>query len=580
MTRRCLLVVATGLLALALSGCVQLPVSGPVTESAPRRAASEGTGAFYVPVPPQPGESPTEIATRFLDAMRANPLQTSVARQFLSRGAREEWKPESATITYSDTSRAVGTTEVRIRLSEAHHLDERGAWTGPLPLVETTLRLPMVQEGGEWRIDEVPDALIVPESWFETHFRQVSLYFFDPTGQVLVPEPVFVPRGEQLATTLTRGLLLGPGDRLRGVSRTFFPADAMLELSVPVTASGAAEIALQGELAQLSPQATALMLAQLSWTLRQEPTIRSIRLSIGGEPVSPPGSATEFRVGGGEEFDPAVVGASSRLFGLRGGRVVEATPGADERLGGPLGRRGAGLRDLAVNLESSAVAGVRRNGRSVVLAPTDGEGGPEREVALGRDFLKPSWDFADRLWLVDRTPAGARVSLVVGSELRRVRVPGVTGRDVSRFLVSRDGSRLVAVVAGVSGDRVVVSRIRRDDLGRVRGATRALPIARDGTDPLEIRDIGWLTPSSLLVLDRVTDDLAEITTVPVDGSHGSVASETASDLVREQGVRLVTSPAETDGPYLVTDDAVVDLSATERVLVAVDPRVAALTFPG
>ncbi|MDP3892972.1 LpqB family beta-propeller domain-containing protein, partial [Nocardioides sp.] len=479
-----------------------------------------------------------------------------------------------------DGAKPDGTTEVRIRLSEANHLDERGAWIGPLPAVETTLRLPMVQEGGEWRIDEVPDALIVPESWFETHFRQVSLYFFDPTGQVLVPEPVFVPRGEQLATTLTRGLLLGPGDRLRGVSRTFFPADATLELSVPVTASGAAEIALQGELTQPSPQATTLMLAQLSWTLRQEPTIRSIRLSIGGEPVTPPGSATEFRVGGGEEFDPAVAGASTRLFGLRGGRAVEASAGAEERVGGPLGRRGARLRDLAVNLQGTAVAGVRRDGRSVVRAPTDDGGGPEQEVGLGQDFLKPSWDFADRLWLVDRTAAGARVSLVVGSEARRVRVPGVTGRDVSRFLVSRDGSRLVAVVAGESGDRVVVSRIRSDDLGRVRGATRALPVARDSADPLQIRDIAWLTPSSLLILERVTDDLAELTTVPVDGSHGSVASENASDLVREPAVGLVTSPVEAGAHYLLTDDAVVDLSATERALVAVDPRVTALTFPG
>ncbi|MDP3894807.1 hypothetical protein, partial [Nocardioides sp.] len=100
MTRRSLLAVVTGLVALGLTGCVQLPVSGPVTESPQRRTTSEGTGAFYVPVPPQPGESPTEIATRFLDAMRANPLQTSVARQFLSRGAREEWRPEAATITY------------------------------------------------------------------------------------------------------------------------------------------------------------------------------------------------------------------------------------------------------------------------------------------------------------------------------------------------------------------------------------------------------------------------------------------------------------------------------------------------
>ena len=57
----------------------------------------------------------------------------------------------------------------------------------------------MAIENGEWRIAEAPDALIVPETWFEQRFRQVSLYFFDPSAQILVPEPVFVPRGDQLA---------------------------------------------------------------------------------------------------------------------------------------------------------------------------------------------------------------------------------------------------------------------------------------------------------------------------------------------------------------------------------------------
>ena len=68
-----------------------------------------------------------------------------------------------------------------------------------------------------------PDALIVPDSWFEQRFRQVSLYFFDPSARILVPEPVFVPRGEQLATALTSALLRGPGLALEGISRSFIP---------------------------------------------------------------------------------------------------------------------------------------------------------------------------------------------------------------------------------------------------------------------------------------------------------------------------------------------------------------------
>ena len=64
-------------------------------------------------------------------------------------------------------------------------------------------------EDGEYRINNPPDALVVPATWFAQRFSQVSLYYFDRTGSVLVPEPVFVPLGDQLATSLVTGLVAG-----------------------------------------------------------------------------------------------------------------------------------------------------------------------------------------------------------------------------------------------------------------------------------------------------------------------------------------------------------------------------------
>ena len=61
-----------------------------------------------------------------------------------------------------------------------------------------------------------------------------------------------------------------------------------------------------------------------------------------------------------------------------------------------------------------------------------------------------------------------------------VDVPGITGDGRPHFLVSRDGTRLVAVVHGRAGRHAcVVSRIRHDALGRVAGATRAAQPAVD-----------------------------------------------------------------------------------------------------
>ena len=66
------------------------------------------------------------------------------------------------------------------------------------------------------------DALVVRASWFNDRFRQASLYYFDPTAQVLVPEPVFVPVGGTFASDLVSALLAGPPEQLATSSARSF----------------------------------------------------------------------------------------------------------------------------------------------------------------------------------------------------------------------------------------------------------------------------------------------------------------------------------------------------------------------
>ena len=127
----------------------------------------------------------------------------------------------------------------------------------------------MTLEDGEWRIADAPDALVVPESWFEQRFRQVSLYFFDPTAQILVPEPVFVPRGEPVHHRADRGAAARPRARAWTASRAASSRPGLdFDLSVPVSEDGVADISLRGYSGQLTPEASELMITQLAWTLR------------------------------------------------------------------------------------------------------------------------------------------------------------------------------------------------------------------------------------------------------------------------------------------------------------------------
>ena len=114
----------------------------------------------------------------------------------------------------------------------------------------------------------------MPQSWFAQRFRQVSLYFFDPSATVLIPEPVFVPRGRQFASTLVNGLLQGPSPDL--AEENYFPPGLRSAGSVPVSSSGVAEVDLtsdSGDASMPPSDQSELLVSQLAWTLRQDPTI-------------------------------------------------------------------------------------------------------------------------------------------------------------------------------------------------------------------------------------------------------------------------------------------------------------------
>ena len=81
---------------------------------------------------------------------------------------------------------------------------------------------------------------------------------------------------------------------------------------------------------------------------------------------------------------------------------------------------------------------------------------------------------------MDRRNTGAVVYYLRRGEMQVLDVPGVSGENVKDFLVSRDGSRLVAVVRNETGtDSIVVSRILTAGDGQV---VQALP-AREITEP-------------------------------------------------------------------------------------------------
>ena len=568
--------------AVLMSGCVRMPSEGPVTDVRADATDVSTPGISFDPKPPQKGESPTEIVLHFLEAMKATPIDASVARKFLSTEAQVRWKPEHSIVTYSDLGSPTGELQVELPLMGLEEYDVRGAWQ--TSRVQERMRFGMTVEGGEWRIESLPDALIVPETWFQDRYRRVSLYFFDPTAQILVPEPVFVPEGDQLASSMVRGLLDDATDDPR-ITRTSVPP-GFKSGPVPLTSDGIADVSLLGEPSVVDDTARDLILAQLVWTLRQEDRIQAVRLAIGEDEQGSFAEAPEFKLYGGpgfdpNKFDPTGARASGDLFGLVDGRVVRGSITSLAPTSGPLGTQRFGISSIGVNLSGDRVAGISGDGGAVLVAPVDGEG-TVKEVASGaRNLLPPAWDSADRIWLTDRARGGAVVSFVRADQPpRAIEVPGVTGRDVRHLLVSRDGSRLVAVVRTPKGDRVVASRILRNASGGVLRATRGVVLDFEpAAATTVIRDIGWRSPTTISVLTDIAEDLSRVETISVDGSPRELSLQGASSL--RGGTReLVSSPVEGAEVFALARDAVSDLTAPERPLDGPVEGLSSLTYVG
>lgn len=518
-------------IALLVSACSNVPDSGPVQQLDLDAPDAQEEVIPYNPGAPRAGASPGEIVDGFLDAMKATPMSTAYARRYLTKDAAMNWAPAGRTLVYGELgSHGASSPRVSVELEDAGWLDERGVWRGGLAASQAILDFELIRTEGEWRISSAPDALVIEEDWFLTHFARSNLYYVEPTGRTLVPEPIFAPKGKSYATTLVSSLLSGPGEERKGVIRSALPSGADEPRSVSVR-DGIAEVDLAGDLRDHSSEALQLMAAQLAWTLRQDASVDRIRLTIDGEPVVLPGYGDSFNVDSGGGYDPNGTSARVDLYALRGGALVTSSGENGDPWVPVLGEwaKSHGVTDVAVDAAGSTAAAITSDRTGVIVGGLASDGRLSTAPVTGTRLLRPSWDLAGRLWLVDKDSTGARVMYVDGDRLVRVAVPGVTGENVTRFLVSRDGTRFVAVIGGESSDRIVVSRLRATSKGEITTATSAVLLPHPDAATMQVTDIAWTSPTTIVAVQQI-GSTALFQTVSLDGAP-SAERYTLSDRV-------------------------------------------------
>ncbi len=332
---RCRLALVLAAVAASVAGCVGMPNSGsPGTVGAtPANTSQDSDFIGAIPAGPQKGWTPTEIVQGFLNASISYPVYQDIAREYLAIAPHEPpWNPgwsvkvvQQVSVPpdadYSQDGRTAtvdvtGVVQASFNGS-GQYVGAQGGRSGGQSGSSGTQRadqmFTLAKVNGEWRITDAPDSFrMLTQPDFAKVYRAQDLYFFDPTGQVLVPDSVFVPSGtspSSLVSNLVNALLKNPQaqwlmtqDSSSPPAVTAFPLGSKV---LGVTVDGTtATVNLGGTAVSATQQVRQQMATQLVWTLagqaglagsppnaQNPPSIQAVLLEINGKPWLPSAAA-------------------------------------------------------------------------------------------------------------------------------------------------------------------------------------------------------------------------------------------------------------------------------------------------
>ena len=582
-----------------LVACATVPMTGPVVPGEGGHVSGDPYDGYVrlLPAGPQPGVAPEGLIDGFLKDMGSFEEDHKAARSYMLAETAQEWSPDGAVSVLNDLEAADFDAEISadgltatvlVRGNLMAEIDESGKYVptraGSTLLEETfTLARENQDPEGEWRIQSLPDELLLSELDIERTHRPFNLYYFNPERTALVPDPVYLPVSpDQLAERLLRKLVAGPTDWLAPAVTSAFPENTAVSLEVD---SQHAVINVNGVHAIDEYD----MGAQIAWTLRQLPEVQEFTLKINGEEVAFPDSdgdsADRPRPGSDlwSRVSPGATSADIRGYYAQEGRLWSASDWNTEGLGdaepvpGPLGQGDVRLERFAVSLDQSTIAGITLGGGEVVTAFA-GSGARVHEVLDEGVFTDLSWDINGDLWVVEETrdeddeeddagvddgpaaegdpnlsgtgteappePGDSTLWLLRdGDEVVRVQVNGLHDHSLVSFRISRDGTRAV-VVTEQDGQRALkVGRVVADEDGQVTvGSFITL-----GQGVEEITAVAWRSSDQLVVLGSREGGAHQALLVAVDG--GTPAASAGAP-----GAGMVTISGAPGQPLLAGSD--------------------------
>ncbi|RBM21478.1 LpqB family beta-propeller domain-containing protein [Streptomyces sp. PT12] len=565
---------AAGLLSagLLLTGCASMPDSGPVQSVDSSEASDADAQVLVYGVPPEEGMLPQQIVRGFLEAVTSDDPDYEMAKRYLTPRGAEEWDPFFSTTVLASGPRLSGPAGEgeRVELSGLRLATVDGAH-GYDPRAGTyTASFELEQVDGEWRIDALPDGVVMGEADFRRIYRSADTFYYADLGgewgrpadetDVLVPDPVYVRSRIDPVRDVIEALLDGPSEWQAPVVSTMFPDGAALAdgQRPAIDDSGRLTVRLTGVPEGWSRDSCERMASQLLHTVRDlasaEVTEVRLRTESGASLCGLDDAAAQ------ETAPGALDGEVSRAYFLgETGRLTSLAQrdGTSRPVSGAFGDENAGLRSAAVSRDGDLAAGVSADGSVLDIAPL-GAGGT-RETALTSDssgenagLSAPSWDGLGDLWVADRDPDAPRLLRLTGGEgaAREIPVQGLApGERIQAVRVAPDGVRIVALVSDGEATSLQMGRVERTS-GPEGETVRVAALREVAPRLVDVVAVSWAGSSTLVVVGRPADGVQQVQYLAIDGSSTNLPTVPGLNQVVE-----VAASEDSEQPLLAQIDA-------------------------
>ncbi|WP_405567462.1 LpqB family beta-propeller domain-containing protein [Streptomyces phaeochromogenes] len=535
--------------AVLLTGCASMPDGGDLRGVEASQRPDPQVRVFAMP--PRENAQPEEIVQGFLEALTSDDPGFETARKYLTGEASKEWRPNQSTTVLADgpntaaehsgSREATGDYVYSLTGTRVAKVDSQFAYEPAAGTYNELVHLAKYKEkdgSRQWRIDELPQGLVMGKSDFQRNYLSVNKYYFasntsgrsdDQLGAVA--DPVYVREQVDPVTQMVRSVLKGPTSWLKPVVRSSFPTGTALKNGVKTLApddQNRLTVPLNDKADRIGQSVCTEMAAQLLFTLEDlTPTgIDEVVLqrSDGTQSCALRASKAEIYVAHGPakraEYEYFIDGEKRlvRIASTGSEQEPEPVPGA-------LGDGDKALRSAAVSRDEDTAAGVSLDGRSLYvgsLASGGSLGEPVlRSKAKSEDdgLTTPSWDASGDLWVADRDPKSSKLLLLTkgAGEPLVVTTPGLEGR-IEAVRVAADGVRIALIVRKDDRTTLLLGRIERQNGSDGKPSVSIHELRSVAPQLEEVTAMSWAGDSRLVVVGREARVVQQIQYVQVDGS--------------------------------------------------------------